>query len=791
METLTYWVQRLEPLVRAELERETIVIFCNRSGQEDNALYAGTSAVVGIKQGEVSVYALAGRGTKEFLFVDTSIPPFAKLVQDDEKDYENEMGSMVEVGGVSSHLEGTGASKRTVDPTMWPTPPSRITEPPNTVSLASPGVNTTASNNHTQPAAGAVPAKQEKPSPKLHIPKLETNGNSAHPRPAEKDSPTTIPTPTGPSPTPMAMRPKLIIPEQTVITAGFGRKPSPFPHDNYFFEQHRFFGSRVHNQIFTPVTPMEEVPQVSAQASTRFYWKPSDTLLKTPANMNFTFADTPGPDSPAAPGGITLGALTPFPGADLPPVTARPARQGSLSSIDTRSNHRPSTSLKQSETLSPYEAALSPQSESVNPPAVGSARPESGDTRRDPPPPRPSNPVSRTHDKTRAKDRSTTTASKQEPGVKQSEQPSPRRTASAAENRAPWSEHPLRTDSPKARHASRTQSIRAESVSDAPHPFQPHPTSAGTTGVRPPSRTGHGPQDELRRPSSRATARTTAGPVVRHARSRSAGDIDREATDSTSTKAPRQRSTSRSPPEGGRPVSRGRQRVPTGQSPPGDRGNKEGVSTAQDTKDTVLITRRVSVTRIHSSSRPSGVRKATPEDDIVAVEEYVDPACEQHFQRAPSASGPQHKLPSIADGRAIVGAQCNLPPPPPVSQVEEDDDDDSRAHTPAVLGGSVKTTIITAPASPSMDSIASALRSANSVTSTTSQTSQATAASDDAVPDKSRYPNQTPRPVIAARLVSDEKRVDTPIPAVCETCGSPRVASHMGEEAKRPKTNCW
>ncbi|OIW30393.1 carbon-nitrogen hydrolase [Coniochaeta ligniaria NRRL 30616] len=79
METLTYWVQRLEPLIAAELDKEIIVIFCNRCGQEAESLYAGTSAIVGIKGGEVSVYALAGRGTKEFLMADTSNPAFAKL----------------------------------------------------------------------------------------------------------------------------------------------------------------------------------------------------------------------------------------------------------------------------------------------------------------------------------------------------------------------------------------------------------------------------------------------------------------------------------------------------------------------------------------------------------------------------------------------------------------------------------------------------------------------------------------------------------------------------------------
>lgn len=80
MDTLTYWVQRLEPLIRSESDEETIVVFCNRCGMEDDVVYAGTSAVIGIKDGEVSVYGLLGRGVKEMLIVNTEAPPFAKLV---------------------------------------------------------------------------------------------------------------------------------------------------------------------------------------------------------------------------------------------------------------------------------------------------------------------------------------------------------------------------------------------------------------------------------------------------------------------------------------------------------------------------------------------------------------------------------------------------------------------------------------------------------------------------------------------------------------------------------------
>ncbi|KAM3492124.1 hypothetical protein MY3957_004615 [Beauveria namnaoensis] len=88
MDTLTYWVTRLEPLIRAETEGEIIVVFCNRTGSEGDATYAGTSAVIGIENGEVNVYGLLGRGQKELLVVDTSEPPFAKLVYRPEEEEE-------------------------------------------------------------------------------------------------------------------------------------------------------------------------------------------------------------------------------------------------------------------------------------------------------------------------------------------------------------------------------------------------------------------------------------------------------------------------------------------------------------------------------------------------------------------------------------------------------------------------------------------------------------------------------------------------------------------------------
>lgn len=79
IETLVYWVQRLEPLIHANKEEEVIVVFCNRAGSETEATYTGTSAVIGIKRGEVFVYGVLGRGVDDLLIVDTDHPPMSKL----------------------------------------------------------------------------------------------------------------------------------------------------------------------------------------------------------------------------------------------------------------------------------------------------------------------------------------------------------------------------------------------------------------------------------------------------------------------------------------------------------------------------------------------------------------------------------------------------------------------------------------------------------------------------------------------------------------------------------------
>lgn len=86
VDSLSHWLRGLWSLVDANLEKEIIVILCNQTGNDGNATYAGTSAVLGIKSGEVLLYGLLGGGKKDLLVVDTTKSPIGKLVFVEEED---------------------------------------------------------------------------------------------------------------------------------------------------------------------------------------------------------------------------------------------------------------------------------------------------------------------------------------------------------------------------------------------------------------------------------------------------------------------------------------------------------------------------------------------------------------------------------------------------------------------------------------------------------------------------------------------------------------------------------
>ncbi|KAI9687487.1 MAG: Carbon-nitrogen hydrolase [Bathelium mastoideum] len=74
VETLGYWVKRLEPLVGNEedgQEGKGVLVCCaNRTGIEEEACYAGSSVVMRLGRGEVEILGMLGKGEERVLMVD-------------------------------------------------------------------------------------------------------------------------------------------------------------------------------------------------------------------------------------------------------------------------------------------------------------------------------------------------------------------------------------------------------------------------------------------------------------------------------------------------------------------------------------------------------------------------------------------------------------------------------------------------------------------------------------------------------------------------------------------------
>lgn len=79
-DTLTYWIQRLGPLVVADRDYEIVVVIANRCGVEEEAVYAGTSTVLSIFRKKVKLFGILSRGRSGLLVVDTSQKPKARIV---------------------------------------------------------------------------------------------------------------------------------------------------------------------------------------------------------------------------------------------------------------------------------------------------------------------------------------------------------------------------------------------------------------------------------------------------------------------------------------------------------------------------------------------------------------------------------------------------------------------------------------------------------------------------------------------------------------------------------------
>ncbi|OAA41915.1 amidase [Beauveria brongniartii RCEF 3172] len=79
MDTLLYWITRLQPIISIDFNQETIIVFGNRCGAEGDTTYVGTSTVIGVLSGEILLYGILGRGEESLLVVDTDAQPYAKI----------------------------------------------------------------------------------------------------------------------------------------------------------------------------------------------------------------------------------------------------------------------------------------------------------------------------------------------------------------------------------------------------------------------------------------------------------------------------------------------------------------------------------------------------------------------------------------------------------------------------------------------------------------------------------------------------------------------------------------
>ena len=61
MNSVTYWIERFAPFFHNRSQKPTIIICANRCGNEGNVWYAGSSAVICIKDGKVIIHDALGK----------------------------------------------------------------------------------------------------------------------------------------------------------------------------------------------------------------------------------------------------------------------------------------------------------------------------------------------------------------------------------------------------------------------------------------------------------------------------------------------------------------------------------------------------------------------------------------------------------------------------------------------------------------------------------------------------------------------------------------------------------
>lgn len=259
MDTLTYWAQRLEPVIRAESKDEIIVVFCNRCGKEDKVVYAGTSAVIGVKDGEVSVYGLLGRGVKDLLVVDTSVAPFAKLVYRPESDVNDKSLHVPKGRTIKNVTTGLATSQQ--------------------VGSAGADTSTNGVRKATPtPGSKAQPKRLNPPSP-IIIP----NASQQYlPLATPIDESPVLATPTAPSPTPYSERPQIDHHEKGDEDY---RAAGTYSRADTTSEYLDFYGDNIWVNQSAP--RHHATSPSSGQVSEKYFWLPPQPTFKSPRDANF------------------------------------------------------------------------------------------------------------------------------------------------------------------------------------------------------------------------------------------------------------------------------------------------------------------------------------------------------------------------------------------------------------------------------------------------------------------------------------------------------------------------
>ena len=73
MNCVTYWIERFSPILESQSRSSTTIVCANRCGSEGEALYAGSSTIMRMQNGETTIYGVLGRNEEKCLIADVEI----------------------------------------------------------------------------------------------------------------------------------------------------------------------------------------------------------------------------------------------------------------------------------------------------------------------------------------------------------------------------------------------------------------------------------------------------------------------------------------------------------------------------------------------------------------------------------------------------------------------------------------------------------------------------------------------------------------------------------------------